>query len=96
MPGRGYEASRGPGVSKGTEVNWEEIIPPGFHVLPRRWIVERPFAWIGRHRRMSKDFKYLLNSSGSMVCLTMIRLMVKRLARAVEFSREQVWQAYAA
>jgi putative transposase len=87
---------RGIWVPKGTEVNWEEIIPPGFHVLPHRWIVERTFAWIGRNRRMSKDYEYLPSSSESMVCLTMIRLMVKRLARVAEASREQMWQAQVA
>ena len=66
------------------------------HVLPRRWVVERTFAWIGRHRRMSKDYEYRLSSSESMVCLTMIRLMVKRLARAAEASRESMRQAQAA
>jgi transposase len=87
---------RGVWAPQGTEVNWAEIIPPGFHVLPRRWVVERTFAWIGRHRRMSKDYEYLLSSSESMVCLTMIRLMVKRLARAAEANRESMWQAQAA
>jgi transposase len=87
---------RGVWVPQGTEVNWAEIIPPGFHVLPRRWVVERTFAWIGRHRRMSKDYEYLLSSSESMVCLTMIRLMVKRLAKVVEASREQAWHVQAA
>lgn len=87
---------RGVWVPQGTQVNWEEIIPPGFHVLPRRWVVERTFAWIGRNRRMSKDYEYLPRSSESMVCLTMIRLMVKRLARAAEAAREQVWLAQVA
>ncbi|WP_373324726.1 IS5 family transposase [Reticulibacter mediterranei] len=87
---------RGVWVPKGTKVNWEEIIPPGFHVLPRRWIVERTFAWIGRNRRMSKDYEYLPKSSESMVCLTMIRLMLKRLARAAQTAREQAWQTHAA
>jgi transposase len=87
---------RGVWVPEGTEVNWEQIIPPGFHVLPRRWVVERTFAWIGRNRRMSKDYEYLPSSSESMVCLTMIRLLVKRLARAAEASRERAWQAQAA
>jgi transposase len=87
---------RGVWAAEGTEVNWEEIIPPGFHVLPRRWVVERTFAWIGRYRRMSKDYEDLPSSSESMVCLTMIRQMVKRLARAAETSREQTWRAQAA
>ena len=67
---------------KGTQVDWEQIRPSGFHVLPHRWIVERSFAWIGRNRRMSKDYEGLLLSSEAMVYLTMIRLMTKRLARA--------------
>lgn len=79
---------RGVWVPKGTEVNWEEIIPPGFHVLPRRWVVERTFAWIGRNRRMSKDYEYLTSSSESMVQLAMIRLMLRRLAGATETARE--------
>ena len=48
-------------------------------VLPRRWVLERTFAWMGRYRRMSKDYEYLTSSSESMVCLTMIRLMLRRL-----------------
>lgn len=51
-------------------------------VLPRRWVVERTFSWIGRYRRMSKDYEYLTSSSESMIALTMIRLMLKRLAKA--------------
>ncbi len=48
-------------------------------VLPRRWVLERTFAWIARYRRMSQDYQYLMSSSGSLVCLTMIRLMLRRL-----------------
>jgi putative transposase len=84
---------RGVWVPKETEVKWEEIIPPGLHVLPRRWVVERTFAGIGRYRRMSKDYEYLPGSSESMVCFTMIRLLVKRLAKSVEARRQQTWQA---
>ncbi len=39
----------------------------GFVLLPRRWVMERTFAWIGRSRRMSKDYEYLTKSSESMV-----------------------------
>jgi putative transposase len=49
--------------------------------LPRRWVVERSLAWIGRYRRMSKDYEYLTSSSEAMVYLTMLRLMLKRLAK---------------
>jgi putative transposase len=65
-------------------------------VLPRRWVVERTFAWIGRSRRMSKDYEYLTSSSESMVCLTMIRLMLRRLVGATETARENAQRRRAA
>lgn len=55
---------------------------PAFVVLPRRWVVERTFAWIGRYRRMSKDYEYLSEMSEAMIYAAMIRLMLKRLAQA--------------
>ncbi len=56
-------------------------LPKTFEHLPRRWVVERTFAWIGRYRRMSKDYEYLTTSSEAMVYLTMLRLMLTRLAK---------------
>jgi transposase len=55
------------------------VLPPQFETLPRRWVVERSLAWIGRNRRMSKDYEALPASSEALVYLTMIRLMLKRL-----------------
>lgn len=52
----------------------------GFAVLPKRWIVERTFAWLGRYRRLSKDYEELVPSSEAMVKLAMINLMVHRLS----------------
>lgn len=52
----------------------------GFEVLPKRWIVERTFGWIGRYRRMSKDYEMSLASSEAMILITMINLMLHRLA----------------
>lgn len=51
----------------------------GFAVLPKRWIVERTFGWIGRYRRMSKDYEMLPASSEAMILITMINLMLHRL-----------------
>lgn len=52
----------------------------GFTVLPKRWIVERTFAWIGRYRRMSKDYEVLPESSENMILISLINLMLHRLA----------------
>jgi putative transposase len=54
----------------------------GFKVLPKRWIVERTFAWIGRCRRTSKDYEELPDSSESMVYIAMIKLMLGRIKSA--------------
>lgn len=51
----------------------------GFHVLPRRWVVERTFGWLGRYRRMSKDYEFHPETSETMVHVAMIHLMVRRV-----------------
>jgi putative transposase len=55
----------------------------GFLLLPKRWIVERTFAWLGRYRRLAKDYEYLTQTSAVMLRVAMIHLMVRRLARLV-------------
>ena len=51
----------------------------GFVVLPRRWVVERPFAWLGRSRCLSKDYERLGSTSESLIEIAMRHLMLKRL-----------------
>lgn len=51
----------------------------GFLVLPKRWIVERTFGWLGRSRRLSKDYEYNPRTSEAMIHISMIHLMLKRL-----------------
>lgn len=55
--------------------------PTGFQVLPRRWVVERTFAWLGRNRRLSKDYEVLPATEEAWIYLAMSRLMAVRLAR---------------
>lgn len=67
------------------EAGWVlEIVakPPNattFKVLPKRWIVERTFAWLGKCRRLSKDYEYTIASSAALIRLAMIGLMLRRL-----------------
>jgi putative transposase len=64
------------------QIDWSQYLPPpGFHVIPRRWVVERTFAWFSHNRRLSKDYERLCTTSESWIYLTMIRLMLRRLAR---------------
>lgn len=53
----------------------------GFQVLPRRWVVERTFAWLGRCRRLAKDFERTIASAEAWVFIAHIRLLTRRLAR---------------
>ena len=54
----------------------------GFEALPRRWVVERTFAWLGRCRRLAKDFEKTIASSEAWIYIANIRFLTRRIARA--------------
>ena len=54
----------------------------GFQVLPKRWVIERTFAWLSRHRRLARDYERLAGSAEAFIYLAMIRLGLRRLARS--------------
>jgi putative transposase len=68
------------------QFQWDlEIVqrPPGvkgFQVLPKRWVVERTFAWLGRNRRLSKDYEFLPATTEAWTYLAMTALLTRRLA----------------
>ena len=51
----------------------------GFVLLPRRWVVERTFAWLMRYRRLARDYEYIVETSETMIYAAMIHLMARRL-----------------
>ena len=72
-------------VKETTPWNLEIVRRPksasGFQVLPRRWVVERTFAWLGRHRRLSKDYEVLPETTEAWIHAAMTGLMLRRLAQ---------------
>jgi putative transposase len=66
-------------------ITLEQVTKPegqiGFAVQPRRWVVERTFAWLGRGRRLSKDYERLPENSEAVVYIGSIRLMLRRLSK---------------
>jgi transposase len=80
---RGQAASR---VGQTRQLDFEIVRrsakAEGFEVIPKRWVVERTFAWLGRCRRLAKDFEACIESAAAWVLLAHIRLLTRRLARA--------------
>jgi transposase len=76
-------------VRRGDGGRQRRWLPPGatppivspFAVVPRRWVVERTFAWLGRFRRLSKDYEYLTATSEAVIYLAMTRMLLRRLTR---------------
>ena len=78
-----WTGARGFWVAPGQE---PPTIPPGFHVLPRRWVAERTLAWIGRNRRMSKDYEQLTATGEMLLYMCMARVTLRRLAKPATYN----------
>ncbi len=52
----------------------------GFEVLPRRWVVERTFAWLGRNRRLARDFERTIQSATAWLYMASTQLLLRRIA----------------
>ena len=74
------QRSDGGGSGVGYRPGDPPIVSP-FAVVPSRWVVERTFAWLGRFRRLSKDYEHLTTTSEAVIYLAMTRLLVRRLTR---------------
>lgn len=62
----------------GLKLHISQKIKDVFAILPKRWIVERTFAWLGNYRRLSKDYEKLILSAENMVRIAMIRITIKK------------------
>lgn len=75
-----------------TECGWELQVTKrsdkekGFKVVAKRWVVERTFAWLGRYRRLSKDYEKLTETSEAMIQMAMIHVMLRRLEPTYQYS----------
>jgi transposase len=82
----GYQGAVAAAAAAGERLRLEIVKRPaglcGFTVLPRRWVIERSFAWLSRNRRLAKDFERLIEVSTAMVILAIIQLLLRRLATA--------------
>jgi len=80
------------------QLGWELTVvtkPPGqqgFQVQPRRWVVERTFAWLTDCRRLTKDYEVYTETSETFIYLAMIHLMLQRLA---PHPTKQAWKTAA-
>jgi len=52
----------------------------GFEVIPKRWVVERTFAWLGRNRRLAKDFERTIESATAWLFMASVQMITRRLA----------------
>src|ERR671921_215991 len=74
------------GPSRLQQLDWQRLLPcGGFEVLPRRWVVERTFAWLSQNRMMGKDYERLYSTGEAFVFSAMTRLMLRLFGACLGF-----------
>ena len=83
-PRPGYQGSIAAGHAYSDGFKLDVVKRPphgeGFEIIPRHWVIERIFGWLGRNRRLAKDFERLIKTSTTMAVAAIIQLLVRRLA----------------
>ena len=75
---------RGQGIQQALKKKQGKKKERGFKVVKRRWVVERTFAWLGRNRRLSKEYEGTVASSEAFIKLAMVHLMARRIVRKLD------------
>lgn len=79
----GYQGPIAAGIAASAGRRLETVKRPphaeGFEVVPRRWVIERTFGWLGRNRRLAKDFERLIETSTAMAVVAIIQVLARRL-----------------
>jgi putative transposase len=82
-------------AKEGKKVNWQRLMPPrGFRVLPRRWVVERTFAWISHNRRMAKDYERLCATGEAFVYVAIDAAYGEAVGSCLEISKQSLEEVF--
>jgi transposase len=69
-------------LQRGLKIEIVKRIAPGFNILPKRWLVERTFAWLGRYRRLAKDYERKTKHSEATIYIASCKIMLAKLVKA--------------
>lgn len=67
---------------RGLKIEIVKRIAPGFNILPKRWLVERTFAWLGRYRRLAKDYERKTKHSEATIYIASCKIMLAKLVKS--------------
>ena len=82
MPANCWTGSRGSFPRRGLKIEIVKRIAPGFNILPKRWLVERTFAWLGPYRRLAKDYERKTTHSEATIYIASCKIMLAKLVKS--------------